>query len=468
MTDLLQHVEDAIQTHCRLKRGDRLLVAVSGGLDSLVLLHVLHGLAPRHRWQLTVAHFNHRLRGPSSDADEQLVRRTAARLKLSFVAGGADVKSFARQSKLSLEMAARKLRHEFLARAARERKIRTVALAHHADDQVELFFLRLLRGTGGEGLAGMKWSSPSPVDAGLPLVRPLLDVGKAELRRYAGENKIRFREDATNALSGPPRNRVRNELLPLLRKKYQPGLGKTVLRLMEIVGAESEFAGEAARRWLKGRAGQPVRPQFEMLPVAVQRKVLQSQLFELGVPADFELVEQLRRAADVPVSSGPGFFVLREAAGRVGLRTKSSAPFNAREAVLHLAGRAGSALFDGVRLDWRFQAGPGSIRPRRQPAREGFDADRVGGAITLRHWRPGDRFQPIGLKLPVKLQDLFTNLKILRARRRALVVAVAGNGEIFWVEGLRISENFKLTPQTQRRLVWRWRQLRLVPNGRKP
>ena len=470
MTDLLQRVEHAVQTHRLLQRGDRLLVAVSGGLDSMALLHVLHKLSTLHRWRLTVAHFNHRLRGRSSDADEQLVRRTAARLKLPFAAGDADVKSFARQSKLSLEMAARKIRHEFLARTARERKIRTVVLAHHADDQVELFFLRLLRGTGGGGLAGMKWRSPSPADPKITLVRPLLDAGKEELRRYAGENEIRFREDATNVSTDFLRNRIRHELLPLLRKNYQPGLDKTVLRLMEIVGAESEFAAEAARRWRKetGRAGRPAHLQFETLPVAVQRKVLQSQLIELGVPADFELVEQLRRAADVAVSSGPGFFVLREAAGRVGLRTKSSAPFNAREAVLRLAGQTGSALFDGVRLDWRFPAGPGSIRPRRQPAREWFDADRVGGAVTLRHWRPGDRFQPIGLKAPAKLQDLFTNLKIPRARRRALVVAVAGNGEIFWVEGLRLSENFKLTPQTQRRLVWRWRQLRLAPDGRKP
>src|SRR5208337_2330462 len=151
----------------------------SGGVDSMVLLHALHRLAKQHGWQLTVAHFNHRLRGRASDADENLVRRTAAAMKLAVVAGRADVKAFARKSKLSIEMAARKLRHEFLAREARKRKIRIVALAHHADDQVELFFLRLLRGTGGEGLAGMKWRSPLSADPRLTLVRPLLDVTKA-------------------------------------------------------------------------------------------------------------------------------------------------------------------------------------------------------------------------------------------------------------------------------------------------
>jgi len=136
------------------------------------------------------------------------------------------VKEFARKSKLSIEMAARRLRHEFVARAAKERKIRVIALAHHADDQVELFFLRVLRGAGGEGLAGMKWRSPSPVNSKIMLVRPLLDATKAGLRGFARESKISFREDATNTSLNVPRNRVRNELLPLLLHHYQPALAK--------------------------------------------------------------------------------------------------------------------------------------------------------------------------------------------------------------------------------------------------
>ena len=172
-------------------------------------------------------------------------------MRLPFVAGRANVKEFAQRSKLSVEMAARKLRHDFFARVARERKIRVVALAHHADDQVELFFLRVLRGAGGEGLAGMKWRAPSPVDSNSQLVRPLLDATKAELREFVRERKIHFRDDATNATLDAPRNRVRNELLPLLLRHYQPALAKTVLRLMEIVGAESDFVGETARQWLE-------------------------------------------------------------------------------------------------------------------------------------------------------------------------------------------------------------------------
>src|SRR5882724_3179859 len=128
----------------------------------MALLHVLHELSAEHEWQLVVAHFNHRLRGTESDGDERFVKGIAARWGLKFIAARADVRAFARREKTSIEMAARKLRHAFLAHAGKRLKIATVALAHHADDQVELFFLRLLRGSGPQGLAGMKWSSLSP------------------------------------------------------------------------------------------------------------------------------------------------------------------------------------------------------------------------------------------------------------------------------------------------------------------
>jgi tRNA(Ile)-lysidine synthase len=361
-------------------------------------------------------------------------------------------------------------------------------LAHHADDQVELFFLRLLRGAGGEGLAGMRWRSPSPVDRNVTLIRPLLGATKAELHAFARENKIRFREDATNALLATPRNRIRNELLPWLRKKYQPGLTKTVLRLMDIIGAEADAVGDAARQWLmepgrdavstlrsssatedrlrRPRTARRAVTTFEHLPVAVQRRVLQLQLGYSGILADFELVERLRRAPGVFVSIGPDFSVARDAGGTLKLRRQRPDEFDARELAVNLAGRAGEAGFAGVRFRWDFRSGSAVWRGARRAGSRGrssrqtefFDADRVGGQITLRHWRPGDRFQPIGMKSPLKLQDWFVNQKVPRTWRRELIVAVAEAGGIFWVEGLRISERYKLTPQTKRRLIWRWQR----------
>ena len=434
MSEFLQRVEDGIKGRRLLLRGQKILVAVSGGVDSMVLLRALHSLAAKSRWQIFVAHFNHRLRGRASDADERLVRKTAAAMKLPVVAESADVKRFAAKSNLSLEMAARKLRHEFLARAARKQRIKTIALAHHVGDQVELFFLRLLRGAGGDGLAGMKWRSPSPAGQTISLVRPLLGISKSEILDFARQNKIRFRDDATNFTSDFLRNRIRNELLPLLRKSYQPGLDKAVLRLMEIVGAEADFAGEAARRWLgqTGRADLPVsrdarqrvptRIVFAKLPLAIQRRVLQSQLAAAGVAPDFGLIESLRQSADCFVSVGPKMSVARDAGGKMILRAESISQFNGNELAVKL-GRAGEAAFENRKFRWRLQPLKKFVLPPKQAGVEFFDADKIGGGIVLRHWRAGDRFQPIGLKSAAKLQDLFVNAKISAARRRELVVA---------------------------------------------
>ena len=470
MTDLPQRVEQNIQNRDLFKRGATILVAVSGGLDSMTLLHVLNELSARNRWQLVIAHYNHRLRGRASDADERLVCKTAAAMKLRMIRGGAYVKTFAAKSKLSLEMAARKLRHEFLSQAAKEHKIKTIAIAHHAGDQVELFFLRLLRGSGGEGVAGMKWCSRSPADKTITLVRPLMDISKIELMEFARESKIHFRADATNFSPDFLRNRIRNELLPLLRKKYQPGLDKAVLRLMEIVGTESEFIGETARRWLKtGRTDLPVntnaqqrvptKTDFERLPVATQRRVVQWQLGELGITSGFDLIESLRQSTDCFVSVEQKISVARDIAGKVFLRADPISKFNKSECAVKL-GSTGEAIFGGRHFHWLVQAQKhtgGTPVPLKQ--REFFDADKIVDPIVLRHWRAGDRFQPIGLKSAAKLQDLFVNAKIPATRRRELVLATTTDCEIFWVEGLRIGERFKLTPQTKRKLVWKWSNL---------
>ena len=429
-----------------------MLVAVSGGVDSMVLLEVIHRLAEVNHWRLTVAHFNHRLRGRNSDADERLVKRMAKSLRLPFVVGHGDVRRKAEAGGISIEMAARDARHNFLAATARKRGARTIALAHHADDQVELFFLRLLRGAGSRGLGGMRWSNPSPADKRITLIRPLLDCRKEELAKFARDERVPFREDASNVSTEFLRNRIRHELLPLLRRHYQPALDRVVTRQMETLSSESELLDGLAEGWCRTRSS-----EFADLAVALQRRVLQRELVALGVSGEFEAIEKLRVTPGRPIDLSDDVSVIHDGLGNVRHAAAPSRSFANGRMRLRFKTKTGQGSFGGLDWCWEMRAGK-SGQPEFSAGAEWFDADKVGSAFVLRHWQPGDRFQPIGMDRPVKLQDLFTNLKIPADRRRRLVVATNSAGEIWWVEGLRIAERFKLSSDTQKRLCWRWQR----------
>jgi tRNA(Ile)-lysidine synthase len=443
----------------------------------MALLDVLHRLASRWQWRIVVAHFNHQLRGAESDGDERLVGRVAKRLGLEFVVERWPRADQKRAKKTGLEMAARLARHDFFGRVAEERKIGTIALAHHAGDQAELFFLRLFRGAGGEGLGGMKCDGVSIASRSqlypMRLVRPLLDLRKDDLLRYAKERGIRFRQDSSNALLRHERNRVRRELLPLLQRKFDPAVVTTVVRAMDLVGTDAEYVRGEAGRWLTARR----RTKFDQLHPAVQRQCLRIQLERLSVTPNYELVEHLRLCPKLAMTAAPHCDLFRDDAGWIVRKEEPAAAFSPNEVSLDLSvGKAGRE-FDGVRVAWRFEKSnhkgakaPGPVTSASSighstlhRGQERFDAAKVGPWVKLRHWRAGDRFQPIGMERPVKLQDLFTNLKVPRPLRHELIVATTSGGEIWWVQGVRMGERFKLDATTRQCLIWNWEKGRGRP-----
>ena len=473
MSSFAAQFDDAISSRALLPTGSTCLVGVSGGRDSMLLLRALADWKCRHpdpasTVHFVVAHFNHRLRGAASVADRDFVAAAAVDLDWPFVEGAHDVRAAVKAGE-SLESAARRLRHVFLSRVAREHGADRIALGHHAGDQAELFLLRLLRGAGSHGLGGMDFVDPSPADPGLALIRPLLGFEPATLELAARDLGIAWREDASNADPAFLRNRVRHELLPWLRERFQPGIDRVLPREAALLRDEARALQDWAWQWLE--ADSAARAPFTTLPKAVQRVVLRGQLATLDVPGDFEFVEALREHPSTPLQFDPDRRVHRRPDGTVELLPAATSPgddgFRFEACELELSDDAEPAWkrcrFGDVEIAWSWTEAGSPIPEPGDDANEiwsveTFDADVVGPRPRLRHWRPGDRFEPIGLGQPARLQDLFTNARIPAEQRRRCVLAETTDGRIFWVEGLRIGEIAKIRTVTSRRLRWGWRR----------
>ena len=428
-----------------------LIVAVSGGADSVALLHVLHraNQTNRIRLPLVVAHANHQLRGNESETDESFVAALADRLNLPFVAARLAVREAASKTTDSIEMAARRLRHNFLARIARDRGYSHVVLAHHSGDQAELVLIRLIRGGGSEGLGGMSTISPSPADSSVSLFRPFLDVDRIGLRDWLRKEGLDFREDSSNADGTILRNRIRAELLPLLEARYNPSIVRILTRTADILGTESDFVRSEAVRWLDSNQFD----RFNEIHPALQRTVIREQLWRLGHIPDFELIERLRSSVGTRQSATGGELFVLSGQGKIARQPSALATVpNQMPVEVNLSGAKGVVRAFDRRFRWSLRSRP---LPFGKTGIEQFDARAVGGSILIRHWRPGDRYRPLGFPSASKLQNIFTSRKIPVARRRQLLVFTSSADEIVWVEGLPPSHDFAIAKQTGPVLVIR-------------
>jgi tRNA(Ile)-lysidine synthase len=360
-----------------------------------------------------------------------------------------------------MEMTARRLRHRFLAETALQQKCRFIAFAHHADDQAELILIRLFRGGGSDGLGGMSALSPSPEDSRIALFRPFLGLRRTEIRVWLDQEGLKFREDASNTDLSIIRNRIRAGLIPQLETEYSPGLTKTLCRTAEILNADGDFIRQESLRWL----GAADRPDFATLHIALQRAVLREQLWRLGHNPDFDLIERLRTNASMLQSAGGENLFARDLAGTVTpsrrppIRRSSSSNGKAAEEKpgqvdfsIHAA--RGSVQLDGTTIHWSRRMRP---LPFGKPGVEQFDLELLGAELRLRHWRPGDRYRPLGFPRDAKLQDIFVSRKIPRdARSKLVFLEQRPEGEIAWVQGLPPAETVKVTPTTSSLLVLRW------------
>ncbi len=449
-----------------LGRSECILVALSGGPDSVALLHVLRELRPRFGYELVAAHLNHRLRGAESDRDEAFARALCSALGIELIVGhpsGLDSGTH------NLEERGRKARYEFLAEAAKRLGASRIATAHHADDQAETVMLRLLRGSGATGLAAIA-ESGSSTSAGTLIIRPMLHVWREEIVAWLDARGASFVTDSSNANRGFLRNRLRHELLPMLERGFAPGLRRRLAALAGELRELDDFVSVAARAELDRRVhgGALDLDGFSGLHPALASVLVRAFVAErIGGLRGFSRrhLDALRRLCGAGSSSAtldlPGdwwaerrdmHLSLERGARDRRYRQRATDPFAvalAREGATAVP--QAQFVFDSVLIPADATGLPANLFEAC------FDADQTKPNLIVRNFMRGDRISPLGMTGRRKLHDIFIDHKLARARRGTFPVVALGE-EIAWLPGMVRGRIALITPDTSRILRLRARQ----------
>jgi tRNA(Ile)-lysidine synthase len=431
-------------------KGETVVVAVSGGADSVALLDILTHLH-EDRLQLVVAHLNHGLRGAASDGDEAFVSGLAASYGLPFAVRRVDIADLAKSSRLSLEDAGRSARYVFLAETAKAHGATSIAVAHHLDDQAETVMIRLLRGAGGSGLSAMAASSSQGI-----LKRPLLQVSRADIEQYLKLRDLTYRTDSTNADTTILRNSIRHELIPFLRK-YNPKISDRLAATAEILACDEELLEQLTETaFTRLLLPEKTAIQFDIEALAQELRGLRLRLYRralLELRGDLKHIALTHlEAIDRLIASGrpnarlklPGNCFVSRSYGRLSFEAVEEPADPAWE--LAIAGEGSYLLPTGTRLLVERVARPVVLDPGSRRVAY-LNPDAAPFPWLLRSFAPGDRFTPLGMTGAQKVKDFFVNEKLPLKERRNIPLLEC-KGQILWVVGLRMAEQGRLTAAT--------------------
>jgi len=462
---VISHIEKFMNMKQLLVNDDHVLVSVSGGPDSVGLLSLLHGLREKLNLTLTVVHFDHGLRGQESEEDGNFVVRLSQTLELFCIVEKLHVQvADVQVSGCGLQEYARNIRYQHLFRIAAETGATKIATGHTLDDQAETVVMRMIRGAGTAGLCGI------PAIREAQIIRPLLRTSREELLSYLQKQGLRYRVDSSNQKLMYLRNRVRHEVMPLL-KQYNPNVAQTLARQAEIACEEEAYLHQLTLTALahvqKGQTKNMLsvcRAGILDLPLAMQRRVIRlviQTVMEVEVGPAFDLVDTIVRHISKSRSGSTvivhGVSITREYEDihfyliqRPLASTGADRDFSQE---LSIPGRVRWPL-TGQILEVSPEA---SFLPGRNgessPSLARFDADSFRYPLVLRSWHEGDRFCPLGMRgKKKKLQDFFSDIKLGRSQRSLVPLLVAPEG-IVWVGGYRMDHRFRVTETTQRVLV---------------
>lgn len=448
---------DLLETFLRFQKSENLplgkdsttLLAVSGGLDSVAMLHLFH----RAGFPFAVAHCNFQLRGEESEEDEKFVRNLAERLAVPFYAKRFDTTKHAESKGISTQMAARELRYAWFLEMAAQHGFECVATAHHLNDSVETALLNFVRGTGIAGLTGIAAKTDK-------IVRPMLFACREEILQYAQAQQIDWREDSSNAKDDYARNFIRHHVVPKF-EELNPNFSHTVGRNLERISNANENLTFLLRHWLlrDGSDGQEGKFSIDKQRLALL-PALQQALHKLLRPLGFDF-EQARQLAEnlehvgLEILSAKGYKVLVDrksleiSSVEKPQNAKSSSPIHVLPDDLMLR------LPDNTRLF--FVQSPEFQSMGQSPLTVCVDAGKLKYPLHLRHWQAGDSFQPVGMGgKSQKLQDYFTNQKLSRNAKEDVWLLFNGDEQMIWVLGMRLDERFRITDSTEKILKINW------------
>lgn len=442
--------------------GGGILAAVSGGPDSVCLLHALVALKPEFGFGLTAAHFNHKTRGAESDADAAFVEELAKKWNVDFVCGGLDPEDIQERGAGSPEARWREARYDFLFAAAGDVGADRIALGHNADDQSETVLMRIIRGTSPRGAAGMEFVSG-------PIIRPLLDVTRFEIEEYCRENDLSYRTDSSNADTHFPRNRIRRELIPLLESNYNPQARDAIYRFASLLRKDTELLESLANAALAdatiSRTAARIALRTESiaeLPAPLLSRVLRNAALLLMGPEGRLLdASHIEAMKEICLSKETG----KTASAPAGLRLTKKY----EEIEITIGGLENSEPCDEPPPAATFEIRDGAASPAGFPfeftmetiditpdimnnpdqATAYFDRGLLGDSLGVRYPAAGDSFHPLGMDAPKKLSDFFIDEKVARAARKKTPLLLSGP-DIIWVAGMRIDNRFRVMEKTEK------------------
>ena len=468
MPSLQDRVLEALRRGQLVPPEGRVFAALSGGADSVALTLLLHEIAPAGGFVLAgVVHLNHRLREAAA-GDERFCRELAARLALPIEVKQADVRGLAEREGISIEAAGHRARYALFERVAGRERDARVATAHTRDDQAETYLMRLIRGAGPAGLAGIRPRSGR-------VVRPLLQVSRRELRAYLAARGQPFREDETNRDPAVTRNRVRHELIPFLEARFSPSVVDALASGAAIARADAEWieaAVDAAASTVLTAGAEEARvdaPALRRQPPALARRLARRALEHGGRRrVGFDHVERFLALAGAAGSGGGGadfpgcrverrgpLLVVRPARPR-GAPRRAAEPFRYE---LRVPGRV-RVPEAGLEISAEAAADAPSGRLAARGDTVAVAARNLSPPLVVRGWRPGDVLRPLGLRGRKKLQDLFVDRKVARGSRHRVPLVADRGGGIVWVVGHTVADDFRITPTTEGMLILKARKLR--------